>query len=188
MEKKANSKKAQAVLEMGILGSLILIVFSLLISYIQQLNDKQYLLMESFRTALKKAHDENAVVSYTSLEDRRHVNIDSPLEGSRQSNSASSYVYWAVPSVGDTPESQVYYALNQEEVLLGDEEDVEEIVFSYDTQVDKSFTRNEAGDTITTSRSVEVTEDLTYDLVGVKTINQTRSDGVKTRTWKTSYE
>jgi len=185
---KMRSRKAQAVLEMGLLGSLILIVFSLLIGYIQQLNDNQFLLMKNFRTALKRAHDENAVVSYTSIEDRRHVNTDLPLEGSRKNIGASSYVYWAVPNVGSKPNSKAYYNINAEEILLGEDEEVEEIIFTYDTQVDKSFIKNEDGNLITTQRIVDVGEDLTYDLVGARTITQTRSEGPKSRTWKSVYE
>lgn len=185
---KMRSRKAQAVLEMGLLGSLVLIVFSLLIGYTQQLNDNQFLLMKNFRTALKRAHDENAVVSYTSLEDRRYVNTNSPLEGSRKTLSASSYVYWAVPNVGSAPNSKTYYNINDEEILLGEDEEVEEIIFTYNTQVDKSFVKNENGNLITTQRTVEVQEDLTYDLVGVRTITQTRSEGPKSRTWNTVYE
>jgi len=182
------SRKAQAVLEMGILGSLILILFSMLIGYIQQLNDSQFLLMKNFRTALKKAHDENAVVSYTSIEDRRHVNTDAPLEGSRKNISASSYVYWAVPAVGSAPDSKAYYNINDEEVALSEDEEVEEIIFTYDTEVDKIFIKDENGNSITTTQIVDVREDLTYDLVGARTIAQTRSEGPKSRTWNTVYE
>ena len=46
---KSHSRKAQAVLEIGLLGSLILIVFSLVIGYIQRLNDDQYVLMSKYQ-------------------------------------------------------------------------------------------------------------------------------------------
>ena len=101
-------RKAQAVLEIGILGTVVLIVFSLLVGYIQSLNDEQYVLMSNFRQALKKAHDENAVVSYTTLEDRRHVDINVPLVGKRTNLSASNYVHWAVPYVGEKPNKGFY--------------------------------------------------------------------------------
>lgn len=189
MLSKIRSRKAQAVLEIGLLGSLILIIFSLLIGYIQQLNDNQFLLMKNFRAALKKAHDENAVVSYTSLEDRRHVNINAPLEGSRKNISASNYVYWAVPYVGNAPDSKAYYNINDEEILLGEDEEVEDIVFAYDTQVNKSFNKIESGDIIRTVQDVNVDEELTYVLrnpagTPIKTVIQNRRIN-KQRAWET---
>jgi len=189
MLSKIRSRKAQAVLEIGLLGSLILIVFSLLIGYIQQLNDNQFLLMKNFRAALKKAHDGNAVVSYTSLEDRRHVNTNAPLEGSRKNISASNYVYWAVPYVGNAPDSKAYYNINDEEILLGEDEEVEDIVFTYDTQVDKSFDKIESGDIIRTVQDVNVDEELTYVLRNpnqepIKTVIQNRRIN-KQRAWET---
>ena len=186
---KMRSKKAQAVLEIGLLGSLILIVFALLIGYIQQLNDNQFLLMKNFRTALKRAHDENAVVSYTSLEDRRHVNTNSPLEGSRKTLSASNYVYWAVPSVGSAPDSKAYYNINDEEILLGEDEEVEDIVFEYDTALTKSFNRIETPDLISSTHIVDINEELVYTLRDfdenpVEAISQNRVTS-KQRSWKT---
>jgi len=186
---KMRSKKAQAVLEIGLLGSLILIVFALLIGYIQQLNDNQFILMKNFRTALKRAHDENAVVSYTSLEDRRHVNTNSPLEGSRKTLSASNYVYWAVPSVGSAPDSKAYYNINDEEILLGEDEEVEDIVFEYDTELTKSFNRIETPDLIGSTHIVDINEELVYTLRDfdenpVKTISQNRVTSEQ-RSWKT---
>lgn len=186
---KMRSKKAQAVLEIGLLGSLILIVFALLIGYIQQLNDNQFLLMKNFRTALKRAHDENAVVSYTSIEDRRHVNTNSPLEGSRKTLSASNYVYWAVPSVGSAPNSKAYYNINDEEILLGEDEAVEDIVFEYDTALTKSFNRIETPGLISSTHIVDINEELVYTLRDfdenpIKTINQNRVTS-KQRSWKT---
>ena len=182
-------KKSQAVLEMGLLRSLVLIVFSLLVGYIQQFNDNQFILMKNFRTALKRAHDENAVVSYTSIEDRRHVNTNSPLEGSRKTLSASNYVYWAVPSVGSAPNSKAYYNINDEEILLEEDEDVEDIVFEYDTDTDREFTKIEAGDIISTVQDVRVAEELTYILRNstggpIRTVVQNREID-KQRMWET---
>ena len=181
-------KKAQTVLELGLFGAIIIIVFGTLVSYTQRLNDNQYTLMKNFRAALKKAHDENAVVSYTTLEDVRHADINSPMEGSRTTLSASNYIYWAVPFVGEAPNSRTYYKVNEEEILLGDDEEIEEIIFTYDTQVDRTFIKNEDDNLITTHRTVDVQEDLTYDLVGVRTITHTRSDGPRSRTWETEHE
>lgn len=51
-----NNKKGQTVLELGIFGSIILLVFGVMLSYIQRENDQQYVQMEAFRRALQKAN------------------------------------------------------------------------------------------------------------------------------------
>lgn len=182
-------RKAQAVLEIGLLGSLILIVFSLLIGYIQRLNDKQYVLMNNFRQALKKAHDENAIVSYTTFEDRRHVDTNTPLMGKRANLSASNYVHWAVPYVGEEPNRGFHYKFNEEEVTLDEDDEVKDIVFEYDTEVSGSFEKEEAGDIISTTQGVDVAERMTYTLRNIddgpiRTIAQNRRTS-KQRKWKT---
>ena len=179
-------KRAQTVLEFGLFGAIIIVVFGVILSYSQRLNDRQYTLMKNFRNALKKAHDGNAVVSYTSLEDRFHVNVNSPFEGSRATISASNQVYWAVPEVGEDPNSESYYAVNDEEILLGDGEVIDSVDFAYRTDVTKVFEKDEENETITTSWNVDVDEDRTYQLGGSRTINQrARSGG--SRTWETEY-
>ena len=182
-------RKAQAVLEIGILGTVVLIVFSLLVGYIQSLNDEQYVLMSNFRQALKKAHDENAVISYTTLEDPRHVDINAPLVGKRTNLSASNYIHWAVPYVGEEPNKGFYYQINDEVVALTEDDEVEDIVFAYDTDISRVFNKVEAGDIIKTSQNVGVVEELTYiirdsDEQSIKTVTQNRTES-KQRSWET---
>jgi len=188
---KLRSRKAQAVLEIGLLGSLILIVFSLVIGYIQRLNDDQYLLMSNFRSALKKAHDENAIVSYTTLEDRRHVDTNSPLQGKRINMSSSNYIHWAVPRTGGgvSANKRFYYKINQEEVSLSEDDEIGGLVFGYDTNTDIEFNKIEAGDIINTVRDVEIAEQLTYtlrdpDQVPIRTVIQNRRVSNR-RMWET---
>jgi len=183
------SKKAQAVLEIGLLGSLILIVFSLLIGYIQRLNDDQYVLMNNFRSALKKAHDDNSVVSYTTLEDRRHIDTNSPLQGKRASLSSSNYIHWAVPATGDEPNRGFYYKINEEELVLDEDDAIDDIVFEYDTDSGLRFSKIETSDSIQTIQDVEVNEKLTYVLRNsdedpIRTIIQDRRTD-KRRAWET---
>ncbi len=186
---KMRSKKAQAVLEIGLLGSLILIVFSLLIGYIQRLNDDQYVLMNNFRSALKKAHDDNSVVSYTTLEDRRHIDTNSPLQGKRASLSSSNYIHWAVPATGDEPNRGFYYKINEEELVLDEDDAIDDIVFEYDTDSGLRFSKIETSDSIQTIQDVEVNEKLTYVLRNsdedpIRTIIQDRRTD-KRRAWET---
>jgi len=189
MASKMAIKKAQAVLEMGLLGSLILVVFSLLVGYIQQLNDDQYASMNNFRNALKKAHDDNAIVSYTTIESRRHVDTNNPLLGKRTNVSASNYVHWSVPYAGSSPNRGFYYKFNEEEVALSQDDQVEDIVFEYDTDTDREFTKIEAGDIISTVQDVKVAEELTYILRNdtggpIRTVVQNREID-KQRMWET---
>jgi len=187
--KRIYFRKAQAVLEIGILGAVILIVFSLLIGYIQSLNDEQYALMSNFRQALKKAHDENSVVSYTTLEDRRHIDINTPLAGKRTSISASNYVHWAVPYTGEQPNRGFYYQINDQEIALSEDDEIEDIVFEYDTDIIRVFSKVEAGDIISTVQDVGVAEELTYTLRdsdegSIETVTQNRTIN-KQRSWET---
>lgn len=182
MFKKIGSRKAQAVLEIGLLGSLILIVFSLVIGYIQRLNDDQYVLMSNFRSALKKAHDENAIVNYTTLEDRRHVDTNAPLQGKRVNLSSSNYVHWAVPRTesGVRTNRRFYYKINQEELALDEDDEIGDIVFGYNTNTGREFRKIEAGSIITTVQDVEVAEELTYilrspDETPIRTVTQNRN-------------
>ena len=182
-------RKAQAVLEIGILGTVILIVFSLLIGYIQRLNDEQYVLMSNFRQALKKAHDENAIVSYTTLEDRRHIDINAPLAGKRTSISASNYVHWAVPYAGERPNKGFYYKINDQEIALSEDDEIEDIVFEYDTALTKSFNRIETPDLIGSTHIVDINEELVYTLRDfdenpIETVSQDRVTS-RQRSWKT---
>ncbi len=182
-------RKAQAVLEIGILGAIVLMVFSLLIGYTQRLNDEQYTLMSNFRQALKKAHDENSVVSYTTLEDLRHVDINAPLAGKRTSISASNYIHWAVPYAGEKPNKGFYYQINDQVTALSEDDEIEDIVFEYDTDIARVFSKVEAGDIISTVQDVTVAEELTYilrdsDENPITTVTQTRG-GNRQRSWET---
>ncbi len=190
MIKTIYCRKAQAVLEIGILGSLILIAFSLLVGYIQRLNDEQYALMGNFRQALKKAHDENAIVNYTTLEDLRHIDINTPLAGRRTNISASNYIHWAVPYVGKQAERRFYYNINAEETSLSEDDEAKDIVFTYNTDLDRSFNRRETSTLISTVQGVDIDEDLIYTLRDsadntVKEISQSRIIN-RQRRWDTS--
>ena len=55
--------RGQAVAELAIFGSLILLVFSIILMYGQRLETQQQVKMEAFRKALQKAYDRNGSVS-----------------------------------------------------------------------------------------------------------------------------
>lgn len=126
------NKGGQAVVEMAVFGGIILLIFSVLLSYTQRLNDQQYLQMEAFRRALERAEifqdpdaGGGASVQFSLIQDRHHFGASSGFKkGSPQRMSASSNVYWAVPKVDGTKSySFITYRVN---------EDQEEITILYD--------------------------------------------------------
>ena len=139
------ARKGQAIIELGIFGTIILFVVGMLISYIQRQNDQQYVQMEAFRGALQKACQgpvgleqtftedsfrntnplellypgKGAAVQYTVLENRRYVDVSPEfVKKSPQVASASSNVYWAVPFVGKASESLTAIKINEDKPII----------------------------------------------------------------------
>ncbi|MFC1704681.1 hypothetical protein ACFL1E_07905 [Candidatus Omnitrophota bacterium] len=85
----------QAAAELAVLGSLILVVFSSIISFGQQLEAQQVIKQEAFRKALQKSFQRNAGVSYTVKKDHKFYN---PMlvfgDGQPSTLSASATVMW----------------------------------------------------------------------------------------------
>lgn len=116
-------KKGQAVVEMAVFGSLVLLVFATLISYLQRFNDQQYVQMEAFRRALEKgctyepvSGGVGASVQLSLIQNRRHSDSSGGFrKGSAQILSASSNVFWATPRVGEQTESLIAYRVNEDE-------------------------------------------------------------------------
>jgi hypothetical protein len=136
-------QKAQALSEMALFGSIILLCFYYLLTYLQRVDRQQYLLQESFRSALKKASaPEKGSVAYNIFSNRRQVSINSPLIGERSQLSGSGQVYWGAveyylppydpdihggedgedygPEVVADLESKQYYRFNKDEMDLTD--------------------------------------------------------------------
>jgi hypothetical protein len=89
--------KGQASLEMAIFGALILAAIITLFSYAQKLNDQQYVAMDAFRSALKKANEASeygGTASYSIIEHRRYIAGDFFRQGSRATVSDGSQVLW----------------------------------------------------------------------------------------------
>lgn len=157
-------RKAQAAAEMAIFGSLLILVFSFILSYIQNANDSQFITMEAFRRALQKANHENAVVNYSVLRTPRNVDLNTPIKGVRSQNSASSAVYWAVPFVGTQPVSKSYYRINNQE--LDDEdlviEDIESVDIIAKEKAEEMLSKEETEEFISTVRSVNVDDEVQF--------------------------
>lgn len=118
------NNKGQAVAEMALFGSLVLLIFSVLISYAQRYNDQQYVQMEAFRRALQKAcvyqsvesEGAGASVRFNLIQNRRHADLSGSFKkGSPQTLSAVSNVFWAVPGAGKKAYTLTAYKVNEDE-------------------------------------------------------------------------
>ncbi len=88
--------KAQSVVELATFGTLILIAFNFLLSYGQEMDNRQRAKMESFRRALARAYQENTAVDYTVYQDIRNVDLFSNYaQGSPSALQGSGSVFWA---------------------------------------------------------------------------------------------
>ncbi|MDD5595367.1 MAG: hypothetical protein PHY94_03870, partial [Candidatus Omnitrophica bacterium] len=101
------NKRGQAAAEMAIFGSIVIFVLSVLIAYIQKLNDQQLSKMESFRQALQKANtyqgneseSPGASVEYFLAQNRRHADLAGGFgKGVTESVNSDASVYWAIPT------------------------------------------------------------------------------------------
>ncbi len=88
-------RTGQAAAELAILGSLVLVAFSSLITYGQRIDAQQALKQEAFRKALQKSYQRNANVSYTLKKDNRFYNALANFGESQPSTlTASASVMW----------------------------------------------------------------------------------------------
>lgn len=89
------SLAGQAAVEIAVLGSLILLIFSMLLSYSQRFDSQLELKMEVFRKALNRSYARNAAVSYTLRKDKRPYNLLGNYgESQPTSMGASATVMW----------------------------------------------------------------------------------------------
>ncbi len=154
--------KAQAVLELAIFAALILSVFGSILYYVQKLNDEQMAIMESFRRALHKANHNNAVVTYTVFEDKRRADVNAPLKGSEFRNSAYASVYWAVPYVGERPNSLRYYKINNQEYKYTSDKPLDDIdIDSWESVTDTEI-KSENPASISTKVSTDLDRRVRY--------------------------
>lgn len=180
-----NNHKAQAVVELAIFGSLILLVFGVLLSFMQRFNDQQYVQMEAFRRALEKgctylgetSEGAGASVQYTLLTDRRHVDLSGGFrKGSSATLSASSNVFWAVPKVGAQSESLIVYRINEDERarnyrdFVSKEQDdnwsfrTEDMITNSDLDFTETITKQETPQAITNTKNSTLQETRTITI------------------------
>jgi hypothetical protein len=102
------NRKAQAVVELAILGSLLIMAFSIALNYSEQYYRQLVNKQQCFRTTLAKAKAKNGAFAYELKTARRMPNLVSPMElGDIQQFSDSNTVLWSnkevLPTVASGP-------------------------------------------------------------------------------------
>lgn len=178
-----SNKKGQAVVEMAMFGSLILLIFASLLSYLQRFNDQQYAQMEAFRRALQKANDYapdtggrgvGASVQLSLIQNRRHSDISGGFrKGNAEILSASSNVFWAIPEVGESTESVIAYRVNEDEKVanyrdyIPEDKDkkwsfrTEDLIFNSALSFDETTTKTETAQEITNAATSRLQDTIT---------------------------
>lgn len=169
--RRIKNQKGQALAEMALFGSLILMLFAALLSYLQRSNDQQYVQMESFRRALAKgntaqgdaAEGAGASVQLTLLQNRRYSDLSEAFrKGSPQALSASSNVFWAVPKVGSKPDNAIVFKVNDDEKeIINDTVKVDNIDSSQKTSFEEANIKQETPSAITNTRTSKLKDTVT---------------------------
>jgi len=90
------SRKAQAVIELAILGSLIIMAFAIVISSSENYNRAQSYMQQTFRSTLLKAQEANDTGAVTAVDFRRMPNVTTPVEvGALARFSSGNSVLWS---------------------------------------------------------------------------------------------
>jgi len=169
MVRTRTTSKGQAVTEMAVFGSLILVGFAVLLSYAQTFTENQALKQQAFRMALSNAYTDNGFVSYNILKNPRSVSPSGNFrEGERSGISAASSVLW---SKGEA-ESRSYYQINDDliEIPLFDKDGVPTPAEVWDvqtgarTEYSGQETREEDTSKIATSRRARLQDTITTTL------------------------
>ncbi len=168
MMERFKHKRGQALVEMAIFGSLILMIMGILLSNFQRFNDQQYVQMEAFRRTLEKActyrgadaSGAGASARLTYMNHRRFVNLSGDYrKGSRATLSATSNVFWAVPKVGGSPDNIIQYRINDEESeYLPKGTKIDSAIIDSATAFGDTNRKDETLEAITTTRESELAE------------------------------
>lgn len=198
-----NKRKSQTLAETAVFGTLVLLAFTILVTYLQKMNGEQYTLMENFRDTLKKSHDDNLIVSNAYLDDGRQADVENPLQGKRIMRSASGYAHWVVPDI-DSPDSAEqsvidtsdggtvtkvveeskpdrkfvynFMADKKEEKEIDKDTDVEGVTVEYQTTLHRELEVDEDAAKHSSTLHSVVSENSKYILKGSEDVSYSRSD------------
>ncbi|MCK9614622.1 MAG: hypothetical protein M0R48_03855 [Candidatus Omnitrophica bacterium] len=175
MKQKFFSRKAQAMMEMAILAPIVVMAVGIVVTYAAKLNGDQYQLMQAFRRALMKSHNDNKAVAYGTWDDRRQADASNPIVGHKVTSSGSGAVMWAIPSVedkGEDPEKTLWMGINSTggrfgqpiEYDLGEEASSGAITPMYVTTTTVNVSVNRNDGQVSSNRSAGVAEFMTYKI------------------------
>ncbi len=178
-------KKAQALVEMGILGGLVIMAIGTMALFLARANVDQFILMESFRRALKKAHDDNECIGYGMWDDRRIIDINQPIIDSKTAHSGAGFAMWAIGDVtgsGESPEGKLYVAINSPPAMtFFNEYEVEGgsggIAPEYLTFSAETLAVTTSGPATSSSRAAGVGEFMLYEIGDSMKVPQGRGYG-----------
>jgi uncharacterized protein (UPF0333 family) len=176
------NRKAQAVLELAILGALVITAFSIVIGYSEKYNREQSYMQQTFRSALKKAQEVNNSASWATVDFRRMPNVTNPVEiGSLGVFSSSNNVLWSDGKKNGTQETvpKAYFQLNRaqpysQELPILDPvySGIEISNFGYTSNLNSGtgFIKNEGGNNISTQKSLNAADNIggSADMGGTK--------------------
>jgi uncharacterized protein (UPF0333 family) len=177
-----SNKRAQAMIELAILGPIVLVTFGIVVTYVAKLNNDQWILMSAFRNALAKAHDTNKITSYGTWDDRRMASVTQPILGDKVTSSGAGTVNWAIPSVEDSgqdPQSASYLKINGGALPMLYEYEIKGksgVEPTYFTWKNSKVTVNTQNAHTTTNRAAGVGEMMLYK-VGNQVFIQGRGHG-----------
>lgn len=174
MKTRLFGKKGQSATELAVLGSLVIMAFSYLITYTEKLNREQSYLQQTFRYALKAAYGENGMANVMNVNHRRAANVSQPYAlGSLDTFSSSAGVLWIHEYESDPSDTYLMqYRINGQVTDLtkaSSESEDGQVTHSNTTtttnaQSNSTFTKQESRRGISTSRSLRATDTLTYSL------------------------
>ena len=170
---KTERCSGQAVTEMAIFGSLVIMVFGIWLSYAQTFTEQQTLQQQAFRMALRRAYrandEQGGFISYNIIKNYRTPNLSGGFrQGNRESASAGSTVLWAVSN----PESYAYYQINED--LVGSETDDDG--FKMLDRVEKDVD----GEDVNTPVEIWNVETETVNNYSSSSLKQEDGDGIQT--------
>jgi hypothetical protein len=167
-------QKGQAVLELAILGSLIIMAFATVIGLSEGYNRNQSYMQQTFRATLYKAQEANDAGAVSTVDFRRMPNVTNPMElGTVGEFTSGNSVLWSdgkLKADGTPYESKQYFLHNRAVYQLIDSGSsgvlpgsVEVSATNYSTNVNPSvtvFTKNESNGNISTSKSLDASDTI----------------------------
>lgn len=165
------SRKAQAILELAVLGSLVIMAFAIVISTSENYNRQQSYMQQTFRATLYKAKYNNDTASVATVDFRRLSNVTNPMEiGSIQEYSSGNSVLWSDGRDPNTKSKQYFIdnrdtagarviAQDESGIMPGGPPTVSGSGYGTNLKSDNIYHKTESGN-ITTTKDLTATDSI----------------------------